>query len=118
MQARTPAVYILASGRNGTLYVGVTSDLVKRAWQHRESLGGGFTGRYGVHNLVHYELHGDMEHAITREKRLKKWNRAWKVRLIEERNPGWRDLWEEILGMEKPPFGGFPGSPGFPPARE
>jgi putative endonuclease len=112
MQARTPAVYILASARNGTLYIGVTSDLVKRAWQHRESLGCGFTARYGVHHLVHYELHGDMEHAITREKRLKKWDRAWKVRLIEEGNPGWRDLWEEILGMETR------GSAGFPPSRD
>jgi putative endonuclease len=107
MQARQPAVYILASGRNGTLYTGVSSDLVQRAWQHRESVTAGFTQRYGVHRLVHFELHGDMEHAITREKRLKKWNRAWKVRLIEEGNPEWRDLWDEILG-----------SPGFPPSRE
>jgi len=98
VQARQPAVYILASGRDGTLYVGVTSDLVKRAWQHRESVTGGFTALYQVHHLVHYELHGEMEHAILREKRLKKWNRAWKVRLIEERNPEWRDLWDEILG--------------------
>ena len=70
-------VYILASGRNGTLYIGVTSNLVQRAWQHREHVGSSFTQRYDVHRLVHYEFHGDMEHAITREKRLKKWNRAW-----------------------------------------
>ena len=117
MQPRNPAVYILASGRNGTLYVGVTSDLVKRAWQHREEMGEGFTSRYAVHRLVHYELHGDMEHAIVREKRLKKWDRMWKLRLIEERNPEWRDLWGEILGTE-PPGGGSPESPGFPPSRE
>ena len=94
---KLPAVYILASRRNGTLYVGVTSNLVQRAWQHREGVSPGFTARYGVKHLVYYELHGNMEHAITREKRLKHWNRAWKVRLIEERNPEWRDLWEEIL---------------------
>ena len=91
MDAKHPAVYILASGRNGTLYVGVTSSLVQRAWQHRERLTTGFTARYGVHALVYYELLGDMEHAIVREKRLKKWNRAWKVRLVEERNPEWVD---------------------------
>jgi putative endonuclease len=125
MRAIHPAVYILASGRNGTLYIGVTSDLVKRAWQHRSRECGGFTSRYQVHRLVWYEQHGDMEHAITREKRLKKWDRAWKVRLIEERNLEWRDLWEEILGgataheEEKgPPAGGPFGSPGFPPSRE
>jgi putative endonuclease len=131
MRELRPAVYILASGRNGTLYVGVTSDLVKRAWQHRMRLAGGFTARYGVHRLVWYEQHGDMEHAISREKRLKQWNRAWKLRLIEERNPQWRDLWDEILGAaapliptqagiqgartRRPPPGGLPG---FPPARE
>jgi putative endonuclease len=107
MDAKQPAIYILASGVNGTLYLGVTSNLVQRIWQHRESLSPGFTQTYRVKQLVHYELHGTMEHAITREKRLKKWNRAWKVRLIEERNPHWRDLWEEILG-----------SSGFPPSRE
>ena len=98
MRHKQPAVYILASGRNGTLYIGVTSDLVKRAWQHREADVEGFTRRYGIGRLVHYEMHGDMEHAITREKRLKKWNRQWKLRLIEERNPLWDDLWPEILG--------------------
>lgn len=98
MDAKQPAVYILASGRNGTLYVGVTSNLVQRVGQHRLHLVQGFTREYDVTRLVHYELFGSMEHAIEREKRLKKWNRAWKLRLIEERNPQWRDLWEEILG--------------------
>ena len=98
MAERQPAVYILASRRNGTLYIGVTSNLVQRAWQHRQSVGEGFTRRYQVQHLVYYELHGDMEHAIEREKRLKKWNRMWKLRLIEEANPGWRDLWSDILG--------------------
>ncbi|MCG2594710.1 GIY-YIG nuclease family protein [Ramlibacter sp. XY19] len=106
MDAKQPAVYILASARNGTLYIGVTSQLVQRAWQHREHVVDGFTRQYGVHRLVYYELHGDMEHAIVREKRLKKWNRLWKLRLIEERNPEWRDLWDEVVG-----------SPGSPPPR-
>jgi putative endonuclease len=100
---KQPAIYILASARNGTLYVGVTSDLVKRAWQHRTHQVAGFTDRYGVDLLVHYELFGDMERAITREKRLKKWNRQWKLRLVEERNPDWRDLWDEILGSTGSP---------------
>jgi len=95
--AKQPCVYILASKRNGTLYVGVTSDLPKRAWEHREQIVEGFTKRYGVHKLVYYETHGNMVSAITREKQLKKWNRAWKLRLIEELNPEWRDLWPEIL---------------------
>lgn len=95
--AKQPCVYILASKRNGTLYVGVTSNLVKRAWEHREQLVEGFTRRYGVHELVYYEMHDDMISAITREKQIKKWNRAWKLRLIEERNPEWRDLWSEIV---------------------
>ena len=97
MDEKLPAVYILASRRNGTLYTGVTSNLVQRAWQHRKQVVSGFTERYGVHHLVWYELHGDMEHALVREKRLKKWNRMWKLRLIEEANPEWRDLWEDIL---------------------
>lgn len=94
---KQPCVYILASKRNGTLYVGVTSNLVKRAWEHRERLVEGFTRRYGVHELVFYEMHEEMMAAITREKQIKKWRRAWKLRLIEERNPGWRDLWSEIV---------------------
>ena len=94
---KQPAVYILASQRNGTLYTGVTSDLVQRIWQHKNDTVEGFTKKYGVHILVYYELHDDMENAIIREKRVKKWNRAWKLRLIEEMNPDWNDLYELIL---------------------
>jgi putative endonuclease len=111
---KLPAVYILASRRNGTLYVGVTSDLHKRIWEHKHHVVPGFTEHYGVHTLVHYELFGSMEAAIVREKRLKKWNRVWKLRLIEERNPQWRDLWEDILGGASEES----GSTGFPPSRE
>ncbi len=92
-----PAVYILASQRNGTLYTGVTSDLPKRTWEHRNDAAEGFTKRYGVHLLVYFEIHSDMLSAITREKQIKKWNRAWKIRLIEAANPEWRDLWNEIV---------------------
>ena len=94
---KQPAVYILASQRNGTLYIGVTSDLVQRVWQHKNDVVEGFTKKYGVHRLVYYELHDDVENAIIREKRLKKWNRAWKLRLIEEMNADWKDLYESIL---------------------
>ena len=93
-----PAVYLLASQRNGTLYIGVTSNLIQRIWQHREGLAEGFTKKYGVKTLVWYEQHATMESAIAREKALKKWNRAWKLKLIEETNPQWRDLWPEING--------------------
>ena len=92
-----PAVYILASQRNGTLYTGVTSDLLKRTWEHKSNSVAGFTEKYGVHLLVYYELHGEMLSAITREKQIKKWNRAWKIQLIESANLEWRDLWNEIL---------------------
>ncbi len=91
-------VYILASREGGTLYIGVTSDLAGRVHTHREDLVAGFTRRYGVHMLVWYEPHGSAETAITREKQLKKWNRAWKIRLIEERNPHWDDLYPELFG--------------------
>jgi putative endonuclease len=94
---KQPTVYILASQRNGTLYIGVTSDLVQRVWQHKNDLVEGFTNKYGVHSLVYFELHDDMENAILREKRLKKWNRAWKLRLIEEKNPEWNDLYPSII---------------------
>jgi putative endonuclease len=107
MRERQPAVYILASAPNGTLYIGVTSNLIQRAWQHRELDVRGFTNRYGIHRLVYYELHADMEHAIQREKRLKKWNRPWKLRLVNEFNPEWTDLSDAALG-----------SLGFPPPRE
>ena len=84
---RQPAVYILASKRNGTLYIGVTSDLAKRVWQHRNDVVDGFTKRYSVHQLVWYELHDTMESAIEREKTLKNWKRVWKLELIENSNP-------------------------------
>ena len=95
--SRQPAVYILANKRNGTLYVGVTSDLVKRVWEHKNNFVEGFTKRYGVHNLVWYELHGSMDSAIQREKRLKDWKRKWKVHLIERTNPNWEDLYHAII---------------------
>lgn len=95
---KQPAVYILASKRNGTLYIGVTSDLVGRVWQHKNDTIEGFTKKYGVHTLVYFEMHPDMDEAIRREKQLKKWNRAWKVELIEKENPEWRDLWPELVG--------------------
>jgi putative endonuclease len=89
-------VDILASQRNGTLYIGVTSDLGKRVWEHRNSLVSGFTKKYAVHRIVYFEMHDDMISAITREKQIKKWNRAWKLELIEKGNPEWKDLWPEI----------------------
>jgi putative endonuclease len=90
-------VYILASQRNGTLYVGVTSDLIKRIHEHQNNLTKGFTEKYHVHHLVYYEIHGEIEKAIVREKQIKKWNRAWKLKLIEEKNPDWKDLYHEII---------------------
>jgi putative endonuclease len=91
-------VYILASRRNGTLYVGVSNDVMHRTWQHKNDLVEGFTKTYGVHILVYYELYQDIEVAIAREKRIKKWNRAWKIKLIEKDNSGWNDLYEKLLG--------------------
>ena len=93
---KNPTVYLLASQRNGTLYVGVTSDLVNRVWQHRTDEMDGFSKKYNVHLLVWYEQHPSMESAIIREKAIKKWKRAWKVVLIEESNPDWGDLWPMI----------------------
>ncbi|WP_449467154.1 GIY-YIG nuclease family protein [Stenotrophomonas humi] len=95
---KQPAVYLLATKKNGTLYIGVTSNLVARTWQHREHVVEGFSKRYNVIQLVWFELHETMESAILREKQLKKWNREWKLRLVDEANPEWRDLWEEIVG--------------------
>jgi putative endonuclease len=89
-------VYILASKVGGTLYIGVTSNLVKRVYEHRTEAVAGFTKEYGVHRLVYFEQHTDIEAAIWREKRLKKWNRVWKIRLIEETNPNWDDLYLSI----------------------
>jgi putative endonuclease len=90
-------VYILASKKNGTLYIGMTSDLVKRCYEHRQDMVEGFTRKYQVHTLVYYESHNDVNEAITREKQIKKWNRIWKIRLIEEKNPQWRDFYADIL---------------------
>lgn len=98
---KQPAVYMLASQRNGTLYIGVTSDLTQRIWQHKEGLSEGFTKTYGVKTLVWYEQHETMEGAIRKEKAMKKWLRAWKLKTIEQTNPDWNDLWPEIIG-EKP----------------
>jgi putative endonuclease len=95
--AKQPAVYILASKRNGTIYIGVTGNLQQRAWEHKNDLVEGFTKKYGVHRLVYYELHEDMMSAIRREKQMKKWNRAWKLELVETQNPEWEDLWEGII---------------------
>ena len=93
---KQPCVYILASGRNGTLYIGVTSDLAKRIWQHRNKIFDGFTQKNHVQKLVYLEMHEDMETAILREKRLKRWRREWKMDLIEKDNPQWIDLFERI----------------------
>lgn len=94
---RQPCVYILASGWNGTLYVGVTSDLVKRIWEHKSDLVPSFTNKYRVHDLVWFEQHQSMESAILREKAIKEWKRAWKIELIETANPEWRDLYPGLL---------------------
>ena len=94
---RQPCVYLLASGRNGTIYTGVTSNLPKRIWEHKNDLVEGFTRKYGVHTLVWYELHATMETAIRREKAIKNWKRAWKVEMIEKENPKWRDLYRELF---------------------
>ncbi|KRA44604.1 GIY-YIG nuclease family protein [Pseudoxanthomonas sp. Root630] len=96
MRQHAPYVYILASRRNGTLYIGVTSDLPSRVWQHKTDQVPGFTRRYRIHTLVWYEAHETMQSAISREKALKEWKRAWKIELIEDRNPYWRDLDGEI----------------------
>ncbi|MEE4451797.1 GIY-YIG nuclease family protein [Novosphingobium resinovorum] len=91
-QERQPCVYILASGHYGTLYIGVTSNLIGRLWQHRNDVLPGFTSRYEVHRLVHFEMFGDMLRAIAREKQLKRWHRQWKINLVNAANPEWRDL--------------------------
>ncbi len=90
-------VYILASARNGTLYIGITSNLIRRVWQHKEKLADGFTSKYNVSLLVYYEMHDSVELAIMREKQLKAWRRKWKIDLIEEKNPTWTDLYQEII---------------------
>jgi putative endonuclease len=94
---KLPCVYILASKRNGTLYVGVTSDLMKRVWEHQNEFVEGFTKRHHVHTLVWYERHETMETAIVREKQIKEWKRTWKLNLIEKMNPEWKDLYGNIV---------------------
>jgi putative endonuclease len=94
---KQPCVYLLVSKRNGTLCVGVTSDLIQRGWQHKNGFVEGFTKRYGIHSLVWYEICGTMETAVAREKAIKEWQRAWKIRLIEEMNPERRDLYYDLI---------------------
>jgi len=96
MEEKKFYVYIMAKARNSTFYVGVTSNLTKRIWEHKNDQIEGFTKKYDVKTLVYYEIHDNAESAITREKRLKKWNRVWKMRLIENMNPEWSDLYESI----------------------
>jgi putative endonuclease len=103
---RNPCVYLLASGHYGAIYIGVTSNLLQRLVQHREGLIPGFTRRYKVHRLVHFEMFGEMEPAILREKQLKRWHRQWKMNLINAENPEWRDL---AVGLGLPPLA--PGKP-------
>ncbi|MGD0806694.1 MAG: GIY-YIG nuclease family protein [Anaerolineales bacterium] len=93
---KNPAVYIMASQRHGALYIGVTSNLVSRVWQHKSDILPGFTKKYQIHLLFYYEVHKTMRMAISREKQIKKWNRAWKVRLIEKKNPCWEDLYGRL----------------------
>ena len=93
---KQPCVYILASKKDGTLYIGVTSNLPQRVWQHKNNVADGFTQKYAVHQLIWYEAHQSMESAILREKSLKKWNRIWKLRLIEQMNPEWQDLYDQL----------------------
>ena len=90
-------VYIMASKKHGTLYIGVTNDIIKRVYQHKNDLLEGFSKKYATHNLVYYEIHGDIINAIQREKRLKKWERQWKINLIEKDNPEWKDLYLDMV---------------------
>ena len=102
-------VYILASRRNGTLYVGVSNDIIRHTWEHKNESIEGFTKKHGIHILVYYEIYEDINAAIAREKRLKRWNRAWKTKLIEKNNSGWNDLYERLIGETALPA--IPGSP-------
>jgi putative endonuclease len=101
-EEKQPCVYILASKPYGTLYIGVTSNLIARIWQHRTGVTPGFTSRYSVYRLVHFEMFGDMDHAILREKQLKNWHRPWKINLISDKNPHWADL---AVSLGFPPLG-------------
>ncbi len=93
-------IYILASKRNGTLYIGITNNIARGIYEHRNNLFEGFTKKYGVHRLVYVEVYHDVRDALKREKQLKKWNRAWKIALIEKENPEWADLYEMLIGVE------------------
>ena len=103
MTTKQYCVYILANKKDGMLYIGVTSNLVKRIYEHKHDLVEGFTKRYHIHNLVYYEVTDDVTSAITREKQLKKWNRAWKIALIKKQNLEWRDLYVDIVGWNHTP---------------
>lgn len=96
---KQPCVYILTNKARGTLYIGVTSNLIQRVWQHKQNFVDGFTKQHQLHFLAYYEMHEDMMTAITREKQLKKWNRDWKIELIETTNNTWRDLYQDLIGM-------------------
>jgi putative endonuclease len=106
----TVFVYILANKKYGVLYIGVTSDLVGRVWQHKEAITNGFSRKYNTKILIYFEAHESAESAIMREKQLKKWNRMWKINLIEKANPAWKDLSQDL--------GFFSGNLRFPPSRE
>jgi putative endonuclease len=97
MDQKTPCVYILTNKPNGVLYIGVTTNLVQRTWKHRQKLVTGVSNKYNLQRLVWYERHESIDIAISREKQMKKWNRDWKIQLIETSNPGWQDLYDEIL---------------------
>lgn len=111
---KVPCVYLLAAGSHSTFYTGVTSDLAGRIWQHRTGAIQGFTARYGIKRLVWFEVHETMDGAITREKHIKRWARAWKYDLVNAANPGWRDLAEDF-GFEPLPLGRRPAYPGSSP---
>ena len=95
---KEPCVYILSNHRRGTLYIGVTSNLIKRVWEHKQGLVDGFTKKYEIHTLVYFEMADDMPTAIAREKQLKKWRRMWKIELVEKQNNEWRDLYADLIG--------------------
>ena len=96
--ASQPVIYILSNKKNGTLYVGVTTNLIQRIWQHKNKISVGFSSKYELDKLVYYELHEDIKNAILREKQIKKWRREWKLNLINQQNPHWVDLWDQVLG--------------------
>ena len=96
-------VYILSSKKNGTLYIGLTNNLLRRIYEHKNNIIEGFTKKYSVHNLVYYEKHNDINRAISREKQMKKWERQWKINLIRKSNPEWKDLYHDLVDQNGPP---------------